>query len=483
MSLVEKALHKLTKYIESQNLIASGDKLLLGCSGGADSLAMLLLFTRLRTQLDLSLLVLHLNHQSRGPENEREAELVKSYCQKLNVPLVIRKLGPLSRADFENQAHLSRAREFELILRLYKFDKIVLGHHKNDQAETVLMNLIRGAGINGMSGIKPISGDYLHPLLSFTHAELCDLLKEEGITWAEDPSNEDNSFRRNYLRNSLIPQIREELNPNLIEKLSRQAMINYQAEQILREAAVRQLKKATIDQGQGWWILDLSLLTKLREIEQYYVLKKVVTALSGTDRDFFWHSFEEILGLYSGGGSKFTTLQHGITVRKVYQELHFSNVIATKEVVQEPLVLDEDRNRAVFLNYRFSFKYLKVVPKNLFENPNIIYLDADKIEFPITIRTRTSGDRFIPRGMKDLKKLKDFFIDEKVPKFERDNIAVFADGRKIIWIAGYRADQRVCPDEKSVRYLQITAESLHEKPKRAANRTRKQGEDNELNEL
>lgn len=483
MSPVEKALQKLANYLENQSLVVKGDKLILGCSGGADSLAMLVLFAKLRYRYDLSLLVLHLNHQTRGAENEREAELVKKTCQDLNVPVIVRKIGPFARADFENQARARRIEEFEMIRKLYKFDKIVLGHHLNDQVETVLLNLFRGAGINGMSGIKPISGAYIHPLLDFTHAELTEVLSEQSIVWAEDPSNRDDSYRRNYLRNELIPRIREAINPAMDEKIARQARISYQAEQILRENSVKLLKKATLEQSQTTWILDLETFTKYREIERFYVLKRVFTFLSGTDRDFFWHSFEEISALLSGNGSRETLLQHGIRVRRIYDELHLSRPEPIEEVAGEPLILEEDRARAVYLDYRFTFKYLKLMPRNAFENPMTVYLDADKIVYPMSIRVRREGDRFMPRGMKDTKKLKDFFIDEKVPKFERDKMPIFCDAEKILWITGKRADQRACPDEGTTHYLQITAESLHEKPKRAASRVKKQGENDEFNEL
>jgi len=396
----------------------------------------------------------------------------------------VRKLGPFSPSDFENQARIARFREFDHIRKLYKFDKIALAHHRNDQAETVLMNLFRGAGISGMGGIKPQNAELIHPLLCFNRAELRSYLSSSGMRWSEDASNLDNSHRRNYLRNEIIPLLEENLAPGIVERIDLQARISRQADQLLKANSLKQFKKLVRDQSGSRIVLDSVRLAKLSEIEQYYVLKKAYSLLSGLDQDFFWHSFSGILALLSSEGSKQSILQHKIRVYKQYGELIFSNAEAGTEP-EEPqeLVLEEDRNRAVFMDYRFSFKYLKVLPRNWKEDPFTVCLDADKISFPLTIRARRNGDRFCPTGMSTLKKVKDFFIDEKVPKFDRDKIAVFTDTEKIIWITGFRADQRVCPDGSSSHFLQITAESLHEKPKRAASRIKKQGETDESDEL
>jgi len=144
--------------------------------------------------------------------------------------------------------------------------------------------------------------------------------------------------------------------------------------------------------------------------------------------------------------------------------------------------VEEDRNRAVYGSYRFSFKTLKVLPRDRHEDGLNVYLDADKIRFPFMIRGRREGDRFIPLGMKDRKKVKDLLIDCKVPKFERDRVPICDDGEKIFWVVGYRVDARVAVDANSSRYLHITAEPVHEKPKRAASRI-KTGESDEQNEL
>lgn len=481
MRKLDLAVSKMFDYVLENKLFQAGGKLLLCVSGGADSVALLHLMSRLRSRQHVTLLAVHVDHQLRGAESTADATLVKELCQQLNIPVIVRKIKLESRRDLENQARKKRYEIFDQLLELYKFDSIVTGHHKNDQAETMLMNLFRGAGINGLAGIKPASGRVIHPLLCFSKRELVELLQAEDIAWREDASNSDESFRRNRIRNSLLPLIESGVNPSVVENLSSQARIFLEADRLLRKNALKQLKKACREQTPEQYVLSVAELKKLSPVEQYYALKAAIANLSGSEQDFFRHGFEAIVSLLEAEGSKYLDLAGGIRIKKQYGELIVS-LKPGEEPKPEPYVVEEDRNRAVYGSYRFSFKTLKVLPRDRHEDGLNVYLDADKIRFPFTIRGRREGDRFIPLGMKDRKKVKDLLIDCKVPKFERDRVPICDDGEKIFWVVGYRVDARVAVDANSSRYLHITAEPVHEKPKRAASRI-KTGESDEQNEL
>ncbi len=479
MSLSTQAKEKLARFLEEEKIICRGDKIIAACSGGADSVALIYLLGQMRFDLKLSLLVVHIDHQTRPEANEAEAELVKEICRRLNVALVIRKIKPEPGPGFENRARDMRFAEFEKILRIYNFNKLALGHHKNDQAETVLMNLMRGSGIGGMGGIKPSSAPVIHPLLCFRKQELIELLRSENLPWAEDASNSDISLRRNYLRNRIIPLLEENVHPSVVEKISLQAAISREAETFFREQAKQRFKRLCTDQSPTRIVLNLKGLSNLSSIEQFYTLRRAYSLLSGTEQDFYWHSLTDIQALYGSDGSKESALQKGIRVERRYEELYLYTPQDSLAVPPpEAVTVEEDRSRAVWGNMRFSFKHIKVLPKHEEYGKHCIYLDAEKVVFPIIIRSREEGDRFIPKGMQNFKKLKDFFIDEKVAKNERDRMAIVCDSEKILWIAGMRMDQRACPGPESSRYLQIHLESMDEKPNRAANRLKKQG-DNE----
>jgi tRNA(Ile)-lysidine synthase len=483
MSIINEYLKRLTEYVKQEQLVKNGEKLLLAVSAGADSTAMLYLFSCLRFRCNFSLLAVHINHRLRGGSSDLDEQHIKNTCMRLSVPLIIRRIDISGAHDLENRARLARFEVFNQILESYRFGKVLLAHHKWDLAETVLLNLFRGSGLGGMAGIKPKAGNVAHPMLAFTPLELRDLLLEAGISWREDESNLDNRFTRNRVRNELMPHLAEAYNPQIREKLADEAAILLQADQYIAAKAARKFKRIGFENGRGRVILSLPDLRKAQSIEQYYVLRKAFSLVSGSQQDFFGCHLRELVGLIEAEGSKHISLPRGVFAIKRYQELHFS--LFPEDVrapVSEALVIDGERARAVHMDYRFSFRYLKVLPPDHIEiRTGRVILDADKIMGKIRIRGRADGDRFIPFGMRDFKKLKDFFIDEKVAKYDRDLIPIFEDDEKIFWICGYRIDDRVRYTESTSRFLMIEAESLLENPNRAASR-KKRGT-NELDEL
>lgn len=483
MKLSAEILARFESHVHEAGLLFSGDKLILGISGGADSTALLYLFSRLRYSYRLSLLAVHINHQLRGENSLADEACVKKLCIRFNIPLIVRRIELEPGGDLENRARNLRFEIFESVRQAYKFDKIALGHHRWDQAETMLLNLIRGTGLSGLSGIKARQDFLIHPLLPFKPDELKELLTGQNIAWREDESNLQNIFARNRLRNELIPLVEQAYNPQFKEKLAESADIFYEADIYIRDRSQRRYKRLLLDASKERIYLNLEDLLKAPNIEQYYILRMAYQALSGVEQDFMRHSFLEIKGILQAEGSKYISLPRGIIVKKQYQELVFSKVPSDiRSETSESYILDTERNRAVYMDYRFSFKYLKVLPENYRElAPFTIFIDADKLKGTLAIRSRLAGDRFIPLGMSNMKKLKDFFIDEKVPKYDRDLIPIFVDDEKLVWICGQRLDDRVKIDVKSNRYLMISAEPLNQKPKRAANR-KKRGI-NEFDEL
>lgn len=477
MPRLEQALARLDSYVRDQQIFSAGAKLLLCVSGGADSVALLLLFARLRGLRQLTLLAVHVDHQLRGAESAADAELVKGLCQELSVPLIVRKVRLDEGGDLENRARQKRFEVFGEVLDAYRFDLIVTAHHNNDQSETMLLNIFRGAGLSGLAGIRPRSGKVAHPLLCFDKHELVDILAEQKIAWREDASNADQSFKRNWIRHTLLPLVARELNPRVASSLGEQAAIFAAAEEMILQRVKTLVKKLSLEQEPERITLSIPAFQRCTRLEQFHVLKELTRALSGSGRDFGSRNFEDILALLGSGGSKYIRLGRGLIARKVYSELSLEKAGAAVPV-PEPVLVTEDRARAVWGDHRFTFKLLKVLPQRREDDELNVYLDADKLNWPFSIRSRRPGDRFMPLGLGHQVKLKDYFINAKVGKFERDFVPVLDDGTKIIWIAGHRLDARVALDENSTRFLKIAAENLNAKPRRAANR-KKTGEENE----
>ena len=280
--------------------------------------------------------------------------------------------------------------EFDQVLRNYRFKKVLLAHHKSDQAETMLMNLFRGAGLSGLSGIKPLSGNNVHPMLCFSSIELRELLTEVEIVWAEDESNQDNKYTRNRLRNELIPHLEQNYNPELKEKLSETAMILNHADMYIKNKALQRLKRAILDSSPQKMILSIPDILASPKIEQYYLLRGAWSIQSGSESDFMSAHFADLLSLMLSDGSKHINLPKGIVAVKQYQEL----ILGSKdEVIKhasfEELQIDIDRSRAVHMDYRFTFKYLKVLPNDAkLRDETRVIIDADRINIPFVIRSR-----------------------------------------------------------------------------------------------
>ncbi|MDD2332129.1 MAG: tRNA lysidine(34) synthetase TilS, partial [Candidatus Cloacimonetes bacterium] len=231
MAELDKLLAKFEAYALAHKLFSAGDKIIVAFSGGTDSTAMLYLLWKLRGKLNLTLLAVHINHQLRGDEAREDEDFAKAFCLKINVPIIVRKLEFNSRKDLENQARIKRFEAFRQIQKMYRFDTLALAHQKNDQAETILMNLFRGTGINGMGGIRPKSSQGIHPMLCFNADEVSRILVLAELEARLDSSNQLLVHNRNRIRQEFIPMIKKHFNPAFIEKISTQAEIFQKTEE------------------------------------------------------------------------------------------------------------------------------------------------------------------------------------------------------------------------------------------------------------
>jgi len=473
MSVPLTLMHRFEKYAVKESLITSGMKLVIAISGGADSVALLHLLNRLKTKFHLSLIAVHVNHHMRKDESDADEQFVTKLCNELNINTVIKHLRMDIKTDIENQMRIKRIDILHKILKSYRFDYIALAHNKNDQAETVLMNFSRGSGITGMGGIKTKTDSIIRPLLFFSRAEIEEWLMQNNIKWRHDQSNDDMCFTRNRIRHELIPWFELNMNQSLVHRIHLQARIFQQTDEYLKKLSRKRYKRALIEDNNEFLVLDLDYLKQLADIEQFYLLRLCYSNLSKTEHEFFMTGFNEIRNLFHSDGSKQTELPHKIWVLKQYNELIFTSINPQKEIDEtHEFIISEEKTHFVFLNKRFSLKYLKMLPKNkdVVFHKNTVYIDLNKVVMPLYLKTRKEGDRFIPTGMKSEKRLKEFFIDEKVPKLERDKVPILADQEKIIWIVGYRLDERAVCDSNSNKILQISIEPVTAGRKRAASR-------------
>jgi len=474
--LENKFLEKFEQFAEVNKLIGKGEKILVGFSGGADSTALLLALWHLKSKMNFSLLAAHVNYNLRGKDSKAEAEFAKEFCFNRNISIVMKDMKLNNDGNLENNAREIRFDYFNQLAKLYKVNKIALGHNIGDQAETILFRLFRGSGYTGIKGITPLDGKIIHPLMSFSRKEITDYLNSENIKWCEDKSNLENIYSRNLIRNELLPWIQSNMNPNVVGKLYNTGKIFLETDEIMLELARRRILKAKVKHDKTDFRFSLKVLKRTRPTLRFYIYKDIFRQISGSDKNFYHNNFEEIESIIDSPGSKKINLPNKVYVFKEYDEIIFSNKAKLFIVdVNNKKEISSLRHRLVFEDNRIIFSKLKKIKqsRHLYEDKFTNYLDLDQIKFPLTIRHRQPGDRFYPLGMENPKKLKDFFIDEKVPKFERDNVLIVSDSEKILWVAGLRIDNRVAITEKTHNILKVRIEKITKKKARAAERIKK----------
>ncbi len=459
-SLQEKVLKTIKKY----SMLEPGDRVLVALSGGPDSVALLHLLKDLRSHLGISLVAAHLNHGLRSEESDEDANFSKKLAKSLGIPIIVKKADvqhfkSRHRLSLEMAARELRYHFLNETARTHGADTIATGHTANDQAEEVLLNLVRGAGPTGLAGIPPVRDNlYIRPLIRCYRDELIAYLNERNIPFRLDSSNENLAFLRNRIRHEIIPLL-EKINPQIIRTLSKTAEIIREEEVFLDNYAERILEEISSfdSKAKAFSIRIAEMFRHHVAVQRRLVrlcIKKLVKRVWGVGFD----RIEEILEMCSA------TEWHAAI------ELH-GNLVAEKSGKFLVIRIKHDENEIRFDitlpstgTYRIERPHSATVSLDYLPARSIDYrnlgrleavMDASKVIFPLRITSFQPGDRFIPFGFGHTKKLQDFFVDEKIPRYMRTRIPILRDKEKIIWIVGYRLDDRVkvTPHTKRVLYV------------------------------
>ncbi|MDI3547992.1 MAG: tRNA(Ile)-lysidine synthase [Halanaerobiales bacterium] len=455
------------EYIDEKNLVKSGDSILLGVSGGPDSLAMLDLFSRIKNKLKLKLVVFHLNHKFRR-EAGQEATFVSRTAERYQLKAIIEEYDVPGYIEEKGLSPEEAAREirFQLLFKWagkLKINKIALAHNRDDLVETIFLNLVRGTGLKGLTGIDPLTEinnlEIIHPLLDISRKDIEKYCHIRGLQPRYDPTNEETLYTRNKIRHKVIPYLEKEINPGLKEVIARMAEIIREEDCFLRELAKRNLEEVLIEKRGNKIVLSLSGLKEIPRVIRRRIFRMVISTLKGDHVDLYSYHYQAIDDLIlTGSTGKMIDLKDNLKVKRLYDQLIFDQNGFTegyaefnfKLTVPGEVNLPGDRVlKAETSPYFTGWRKLAL-------KPEICLCDADKVKPPLTVRNRRPGDRFTPLGMKGVKKLKDFFIDEKIPERERNRIPLVLDSTgKIIWIAGLRIDDRFKVTDKTERFLKL----------------------------
>jgi tRNA(Ile)-lysidine synthase len=469
--LTSKLLTKVRKTIRKHGMLRKGDHVLVGLSGGADSVALLAALIHLRPACGIALTAAHFNHKTRASESDRDEAFVRTLCKSVGVALICGSLKDAKRPrgiSLEDYLRRNRYEFLEKARQKAAATRIALGHHQGDQAETVLMNVIRGAGLNGLSGIPPVrnAGTLIRPLIDCSRREIVEYLAAAGLSFVDDSSNADERFLRNRIRSSLMPELEKRYNPAVGETLCRLAEVIRTENDYMKEQAQILLSRWRKGRGQDKPLeIPIAELMGLHPALQRRAILEIARDSSAADAAIGLEHVEAVLDMAGGvnpGGS--LDLPGGLRVGRTYGRLEFRRVSRSDWRSRRGTAPDESKKPFQFEvtipgtvripggTMSIRFRELKRAPSVL-STERKAYLDMERIAFPLVVRSVLPGDRIQPLGMKGTRKLKSVFIDEKIPREHRGRIPVVADGISVLWVPGVRLSERVRVGKGSKRIL------------------------------
>jgi tRNA(Ile)-lysidine synthase len=455
-SLGHRIIKKVKDAIVTNGMLDKGDTVIVAVSGGVDSMVLLHVLNRMRKDFDLSLVVCHLNHGLRGKESDRDFRLVRKTCEGIGLKFEGKRLKAgelkLEKGSLQEAARIKRYEFFEDAAKKHSAKKIALGHTIDDQAETVLMRVIKGSSLTGLAGIPPVRGPFIRPLIGIKKEELKRFAEEEGIGYVEDSSNLSPKYLRNDLRLNLIPAIKR-YNPNLAETLARTASVLSDDDECLESLALELMPGMIIKKGQAGLVLDRQGLTKIHKSLAARVFLKAVALLRDKSDTYSVHvkSFLRILNGKSVSSS--VSLPGGLKVRREYDKV----IILTRPLTK---VKPFDRTVNVPGITRLGEHVLKATilnrpPGNFACNDNMAYFDYTAIKGPLNLRSIMPGDRMTPFGMKGSKKLKEILIEKKIPRVSRPEIPLLCHEKDILWAVCVRRSELLRVKRGTKKILKI----------------------------
>jgi tRNA(Ile)-lysidine synthase len=463
--LKNKVLRIVDHTITTYAMFQPGDSVLVGVSGGPDSVALYHILNELAPKFSLKLGIAHLNHSLRIRESDSDAEFVLSLANRYHSKFFTRRVDISEykrkyKLSLEEAARQIRYNFYKKVAEREGFNKIAVGHQADDNAELVLMYLLRGSGASGISGIPPVrEGQIVRPLIKLTRAEIVDYLATNGLKYVTDRSNTDPKFMRNRIRHQLLPTLKDAYNPNIIETLNRFAEI-IQSEDEWMNAVIKPIfDDVLIRRDAENLTLSVPRLNRIQVAERRRVIRKAILAVKGDLKRITFSHIDATLKLTE----KIRAYGHldlptGLRVRRKGTAVCFTKEegalpdIGLKSDIAQRFAfkysVPEPRIRSVSITIKEAgtrLKFSKIKAANISNihctGQQVAYFDMDNLSFPLILRNFRPGDRFTPLGLNGTQKVKKYFINQKVPRPDRTSCPLLLNEDKIIWIVGHRIDE------------------------------------------
>ncbi len=442
-------LQKFNAYIRENQLIAPGDRILLTVSGGVDSMVMLSLFAR--SGYDIG--VAHCNFQLRGEESEEDEQLVEQAAARFGVPFHNKRFATREEMERTGESVQMAARRlryewFNALCDEHGYTSIAIAHQADDSIETFFINLLRGTGLRGLTGISVLNGRVIRPLLFASRKEIAEYAVANRIDFREDSSNRSTKYLRNKIRLGLIPRIRE-INPKFTDLMSANVRRLVDA-QLFINRSIELLRRTAVEERDGLTVIDPA------RIDRAFPLDFVIYEMLNSGHGFKGDVTDALC----------RALEKGAAGRRFYSRDYMACIdrgrIVISPIPQEDpceVVIEENAHRAYCGNSVLYFEWLDIDNVETANVPaNVALLDAGKLRFPLAARRWNAGDHFVPFGMTGHKKVSDLLIDEKVPLPEKQRQFVLLSGEDIVWVIGRRTDDRYRLTSSTEQVLRITRE-------------------------
>lgn len=468
-------ISKVFAFMEEYRMIEEGDLVIIGVSGGADSLCLLMVLLEYRKRKHFFPAVVHINHGLRKEAYE-EAEYVRKICDEKGIPFYlveadVKETVKEKKVSEEEAGRMIRYQAFEEALQFFdrkeiREKKIAVAHHGGDQAETLLFHLFRGTGIYGMAGIMPKREQIIRPLLCLQREEIETYLKQRKIRWCNDKTNEEDHYTRNKIRHHILPYATECINEKSVEHVAKAAMQMVELRQYLEEEVEKARKLCCYKEKEEMILLLEQLMELPLLIRKQLILTLLSDVLPGR-KDIGSIHVNHILELCEKSGTKEVMLPSFVRVKKEYGRLIFyrkkdrdleKKPGDKKQVIQkEEKILEAGESYEIGEDMVLELKLLKKEDSFIIEeNRYTKFLDYDKIKNCLSLRTRQTGDYLTINNKGQKKKLKEFMIEEKIPRDRRDLIPVIAEGAHVLWLIGYRISAYYKVSEGTTNLIQMT---------------------------
>ncbi len=436
-------INQFRNFIDNNQICLKTDRILVGVSGGIDSICLADLFIKLNYHIGIA----HCNFQLRGEESDQDELFVRSFATENDLPFFNTRFETSTIAESEHISIQMAARDlryewFEEVRSKHGYKYIAIAHNKNDVIETFLINLTRGSGIKGFTGIKPISGNIIRPLLFASRNEIYNYISSNNIEYREDSSNRSVKYSRNLIRHEIIPLF-EKINPRFQDTILENISKLKETEQIYNQQ-IESIKEKLLIFENNRVLIKIDELNKLDPKTTYFY--ELIQPFGFTKSQI-----KDIIDvLKAPPGKQFKSLTHRLVKDREYIMIEEISVIKNTKYI-----IDSNISQLQYPVLLELSNFEKTNDFEIIKDNNIGLFDMDKIEFPLTLRKWEKGDYFMPLGMKNLKKLSDFFIDSKISIIDKENTWILESNGKIMWVIGQRIDERFKIIESTKYILKI----------------------------